>query len=155
MKIANDRVLTTPQQVNQEPDSTAISDQAQEARAKKLIEQAHRQSVSTPVSDIAKRLQELLSRQLTAYIAGVKDTKSVTRWANGEVNDMRIQNERQLRATYEIVQLLSNFDSDEVVRAWFISLNPHLDDISPSEAINQGQLKEARMAARAFVTGVY
>src|SRR5438105_2483560 len=117
-------------------DPMTVSEQDQEARARKLIEQAHRQSVSTPVNAIAKRLQQLLSRQLTAYIAGVKDTKSVARWANGEVNDIRLQNERQLRATYEIAQLLSNFDSDEVVRAWFISLNPHLDDISPSEAIN-------------------
>lgn len=38
-------------------------------------------------------------------------------------------------------------------RAWFIGLNPQLDDVSPAEAIHDGRLKEAKAAARAFVAG--
>jgi hypothetical protein len=46
------------------------------------------------------------------------------------------------------------FDSSRVVKAWFIGLNPQLDDESPAEAIREGRLKEAMNAARAFVAGV-
>jgi hypothetical protein len=118
-----------------------------------VLEQAHRQSVSASVSEITSFLQDLLSRRLVAYVAGVKDGKTVTRWANGEVTEARQESEQRLRTAYEIAQLLIRFDSPRIVRAWFIGLNPQLDDVSPAEAIHEGRLKEAKAAARAFVAG--
>ncbi len=118
-----------------------------------LIERAHRQSVHASVAEVAGYLQELLSRRLVAYIAGVKDAKTVTRWASGEVENVRHDNEKRLRTAYEIAQLLVRFDSPRVVKAWFIGLNPQLGDTSPAEAIHDGELKEAMSAARAFVAG--
>jgi hypothetical protein len=88
-----------------------------------------------------------------AYIAGVKDAKTVTRWASGEVENVRDENEKRLRTAYEIAQLLVRFDSPRVVKAWFIGLNPQLDDTSPAEVIHDGDLKAAMSAARAFVAG--
>lgn len=119
----------------------------------RLAERAHRQSVHASVAEVAGYLQELLSRRLTAYIAGVKDAKTVTRWASGEVENARYENEQRLRTAYEIAQLLVRFDSPRVVKAWFIGLNPQLGDVSPAEAIHDGELKEAMSAARAFVAG--
>jgi hypothetical protein len=49
--------------------------------------------------------------------------------------------------------LLLSQDSPRTVRAWFIGLNPQLGDVSPAEAIHDGQLKEALAAARAFMAG--
>jgi len=118
-----------------------------------LIERAHRQSVHASAAEVAGYLQELLSRRLVAYIAGVKDAKTVTRWASGEVENVRHENEKRLRTAYEISQLLVFFDSPRVVKAWFIGLNPQLGDVSPAEAIHDGELKEAMSAARAFVAG--
>lgn len=118
-----------------------------------LIDRAHRQSVYASVAEVAGYLQELLSRRLVAYIAGVKDAKTVTRWASGEVENVRHDNEKRLRTAYEIAQLLVRFDSPRVVKAWFIGLNPQLGDVSPAEAIHDGELKEAMSAARAFVAG--
>ncbi len=118
-----------------------------------LIERAHRQSVHASAAEVAGYLQELLSRRLVAYIAGVKDAKTVTRWASGEVENVRHENEKRLRTAYEIAQLLVFFDSPRVVKAWFIGLNPQLGDVSPAEAIHDGELKEAMSAARAFVAG--
>lgn len=118
-----------------------------------LIERAHRQSVHASTTEVSSYLQELLSRRLVAYIAGVKDAKTVTRWASGEVENVREENEKRLRTAYEIAQLLVRFDSPRVVKAWFIGLNPQLDDVSPAEAIHDGELKEALSAARAFVAG--
>ncbi len=118
-----------------------------------LIERAHRQSVHASTAEVVGYLRELLSRRLVAYIAGVKDAKTVTRWASGEVENVRDENEKRLRTAYEIAQLLVRFDSPRVVKAWFIGLNPQLDDTSPAEAIHDGDLKAAMSAARAFVAG--
>lgn len=119
-----------------------------------LSRTVHRQATAAPVSEIAGVLQELLSRRLTAYIAGVSDGKTVGRWASGEVMEIRDHmTEQRLRATYEITQLLMTHDSAQTVKAWFIGLNPQLGDVSPAEAIHEGLLKESFAAARAFVVG--
>ncbi|MGH2561443.1 MAG: XRE family transcriptional regulator [Thermomicrobiales bacterium] len=112
----------------------------------------HRQAMAAPVSEIAGLLQDLLSRRLTAYMAGVKDGKTVTRWASGEVTVIREhETEQRLRAAYEIVQLLLTHDSPQTVKAWFIGLNPELGDMAPAEAIHTGRLQDAFLAARAFL----
>ncbi|MGH3144603.1 MAG: XRE family transcriptional regulator [Rubrobacter sp.] len=121
--------------------------------ARVLVEQAHREAVGASLGDVADFLREVLGSRLVAYVAGVKDAKTVTRWARGEVGEARWESERRLRAVYEIAQLLVRFDSPKVVKAWLIGLNPQLDDESPAEAIKEGRLKEAMVAARAFVAG--
>jgi hypothetical protein len=118
-----------------------------------VISQAHRDATSASVQQVASELQSLLTRRFTAVVAGVKDGKTVTRWASGETTDIRVESEQRLRTAYEIARLLLQFDSPQTVRAWFIGLNPQLDDVSPIEAIHDGRLKEALSAARAFVAG--
>ncbi len=118
----------------------------------RVVGHVHRQAIETSVPDIAATLQDILSRRLVAYVAGVKDAKTVSRWANGEVA-ARDESEKRLRVAFEIAQLLLQFDSPRVVKAWFIGLNPQLGDVSPADTIRDGKLKEAMIAARAFVTG--
>ncbi|HET8626220.1 MAG TPA: hypothetical protein VFL91_02315 [Thermomicrobiales bacterium] len=118
-----------------------------------LAEQAHNLSTRVTIQEAARSLQDLLSRRLTAYMLGVKDAKTITRWASGEVTTIRYESEERLRCAYEIVQLLTQFDTRQIVRAWFIGLNPQLGDVSPAQAIRDGQLKEALGAARAFIAG--
>jgi hypothetical protein len=119
-----------------------------------LVQQTYRRSMEAPVSEIAGFLQELLSRRLTAYIAGVTSGKTISRWASGEVTEVRDhETERRLRTSYEIAQLLLDRDSAQTVKAWFIGLNPQLGDVSPAEAIREGKLKESLAAARAFAVG--
>lgn len=119
-----------------------------------LEHRAHRQATAAPVNEVARVLQEILSRRLTAYIAGVGDGKTVSRWANGEVAEIRdYTTEQRLRRAYEIVQLLMSYDSSQTIKAWFIGLNPQLGDTSPAEALHDGRLKEALAAAKAFTAG--
>jgi hypothetical protein len=116
--------------------------------------QAYRQSLDASVREVSARLQELLTRRLTAYIAGVDAGKTVARWANGEISEIRDPDvEQRLRTAYQIALLLLSQDAPQTVRAWFIGLNPQLGDVSPAEAIHDGQLKEALAAARAFMAG--
>lgn len=118
-----------------------------------VVQNAYREATIKPVSEIAQTLQGLLSRRLTAYIVGVKDGKTISRWATGETTDIREDSEIKLRTAYELVKLITNFDSEQVARAWMIGLNPQLDDSSPAEMIHEGRLKEVRAAARAFIVG--
>ncbi len=122
-----------------------------EVKTENLSHLIHRQATSASISEIARHLQEVLSRRLTAFAAGVQDGKTVTRWASGEVTEIRdIEVEQRLRTTFEISQLLLLQESPQTVKAWFIGMNPELDDVSPIEAIHDGDLKGALIAARVF-----
>jgi hypothetical protein len=117
----------------------------------------HRQAVEASVQAMASLLSELLSRRMTAFVVGVDNVKTVSRWISGEVTQIRDPAvETRLRAAFEIATMLMQVDSPEVVRAWFISLNPQLGDATPVAVIHNGQseeLKEVISAARAFATG--
>ena len=122
-----------------------------EAKTENISQRIHRQATAASISDIARFVQEVLSRRLTAYAAGVQEGKTVTRWASGEVTEIRdFEVEQRLRTTYEIVLLLLVHESPHSVKAWFIGMNPELDDVAPVEAIRNGQLKDAMNAAHVF-----
>lgn len=125
-----------------------------EDRLSLAITDAHRQAISTPLNEMAHALQTLLSRRIAAYIAGVNDGKTVTRWANGEVSEIRDpETEQRLRTTYEIFLLLMQHESVHTVKAWFIGLNPQLGDVAPIDALREGRLRDTIAAARAFAIG--
>lgn len=112
----------------------------------------HRQATEASLVEVAGTLQDVLSSRLTAYLTGVKSTKTVARWVSGEITDIRdYETEQKLRAAYEITQLLLRYDAPETIRAWFIGMSPELDDRAPAEAIREGCLKDAMGAARAFI----
>lgn len=113
----------------------------------------HRRAMQASVSDAASLLQDLLSQRITAFITH-KDSKTVSRWVNGESTEIRDkETERRLRTAYEIALLLLAHDSPQTVKAWFISMNPQLDDASPAEVLREGELRDVVSAARAFVVG--
>ena len=114
--------------------------------------EAHERAVIFEIKDVARYLQEALGQKLVAYMADVNDPKGVGRWAQG-TQAPRDDAERRLRAAFQIFHLLLGEDSPHVIRAWFIGMNPQLDDDSPAEAIHDGRLKDALEAAKAFVAG--
>lgn len=120
--------------------------------ARSAASEAHERAVSFEVKDVARYLQEVLGQKLVAYMADVSDPKRVGRWAQG-AQAPRDEAERRLRAAFQIFHLLLAEESPHVIRAWFIGMNPQLDDDSPAEAIREGRLKETLAAAKAFVAG--
>lgn len=114
--------------------------------------QAHEKTVTVDIDGIAAYLQEALGEKLVGYMAGVEDPKGVGQWAKG-TQKPRADAESRLRAAYQIYHLLLSGDAPHVVRAWFIGMNPQLDDDSPAEAIRDGRLKETLAAARSFISG--
>lgn len=115
-------------------------------------EEAHRRAVESTIQDVVGYLQEVLGQKLVAYIAGVSDPRTVARWAAGE-RSPRQDHEQRVRCAYQIFQLLLAEEAPHTVRAWFLGLNPQLDDESPAESIREGMFREVLMAAKAFIAG--
>jgi hypothetical protein len=114
--------------------------------------EAHRKTVESSIADIVAFLQEVFGQRLVAYLAGVSETRTVSRWAKGETPP-RPASEARLREAYYIFRLLNTEESPHTVRAWFVGLNPQLDDESPATAIRDDRGRDVRVAAKAFLAG--
>ena len=115
---------------------------------------AHRAAMAASFADVVRELAETLGKKLTAYIAGVKDTRGIDRWIAG-AEPYNGADER-LRLAYVVALTLREGDHPRVVQAWFTGLNPELDDRSPIRLLAEGTEDEARAvlgAARAFRAG--
>jgi hypothetical protein len=114
------------------------------------VRKAHRAAVQTEFAELVSVLDEVLGRSLVAFLAGV-DKKTVGRWISG--TSPHAENEARVRCAFQAAQLLLSKDSEHTVRAWFIGLNPQLDDVSPAEALRAGQTRDVMVAAKSFVLG--
>ena len=115
---------------------------------------AHRTATAAPFTDVVRDLAATLGKKLTAYLAGVKDTRAIDRWIAGA--DHYKGAEQRLRRAYVVALTLREGDYPRVVQAWFTGLNPELDDRSPIRLLAEGTEDEARAvlgAARAFRAG--
>jgi hypothetical protein len=115
-------------------------------------QEAHRRVTESSIQQIAQYHDEVLGRKLGALLAGVKDQKAVAQWASGG-REPRTAAEERLRVGYQIFRLLLAAESPHTVRAWFIGLNPQLNDESPILVIQEGRFREAMVAARAYIAG--
>lgn len=107
---------------------------------------AHNLAARMPVAAVAGYMQDTLGQRLTAVIARVGDTKAVGQWAKG-TRRPHPKVEARLRHAFQVVQLLMQVESSETVRAWFLGMNPELDDQSPALMIAddpQAVLKAAK-----------
>lgn len=107
-------------------------------------------AVGQPISNAVANLQEVLGQRLTAVIAGTTDGKAVWQWAKGERRP-HPQTEKRLPDAYQVARLLLEREAPEVVRAWFIGMNPELDDTAPALVIAEDP-KLVLSAARAFLS---
>lgn len=110
---------------------------------------AYEQSVRLPTEQVTRFLLEVLGRSLVMRLAKVTDPNAVGNWASG-ARQPRTANEQRLRTAYRAFQTVSLADSEHAARAWFIGLNPQLDDQTPIDAISEDRLKDVVVAAEAF-----
>jgi hypothetical protein len=92
---------------------------------------AHRQASRTSVAEIAAYLQSTLGPTLTAVVLGIKDVKAVGQWARSQ-RQPRPAQEKALREAFQVVAYLADVEQPDVIRAWFMGMNPELDDRSPA-----------------------
>jgi hypothetical protein len=117
---------------------------------------AHRRSIQATLAEIVEELAQILGKKLTAYIGGVKDTRVIDRWIEGGVEPYR-HADRRIRLAYQIAKTLSEHESPRVAQAWFIGLNPELQDRTPVRLLRDGDPEktgpELLNAMRAFLAG--
>ncbi|MGI8686144.1 MAG: XRE family transcriptional regulator [Acidimicrobiales bacterium] len=112
---------------------------------------AHRVSVQWDLDHIAKYLQDQLGQKLVGHIAKA-DPKTVGHWARGEQRP-RAETEKRIRMAFQVFHLLLGEDDAHTVRAWFIGINPQLDDQAPADAIREDRLGDVWVAAQAYIAG--
>src|SRR5581483_8124575 len=76
---------------------------------------AHRRAMRAPFAKIVAELAEILGKKLTAYVGGVKDTRVIERWIQGDVEEPYRDADRRTRLAYQIAKTLSEHDSAGVV----------------------------------------
>ena len=65
-------------------------------------------ALQTEWSEVVRSVHDLLGRKLTAYLAGMRDTKAVTRWIDGTTNQTRsVAVEQRVLEAYVISELLT------------------------------------------------
>lgn len=95
-------------------------------------------------------LVQTLGKSLTASIVG-RDLKTIRRWLSGQ-GPRRDDEKRRIWDLLQIVELLLATNSSSTVYAWFIGMNPDLDDESPADLLAEdGRARSVMAAARAFV----
>jgi hypothetical protein len=107
--------------------------------------------VQLSAQDISSELARVLGRQLLGIIVD-KGARTIQRWIAGE-NSPGAEEERRLRDAYQVYLTLAAAEGDHTIRAWFMGMNPQLDDEAPADAIAAGRAKDVMSAARAFVNG--
>lgn len=123
------------------------------AKVRDASTEAHRKTVESSIADIAAFLQDAMGQRLIAYMVSVEDPKTVGRWGSEKRLPQDPATEQKLRAAYQVFRLLATEESPHTVRAWFVGLNPQLDDESPATAIREGRIRDALVAAKAFLAG--
>jgi len=117
--------------------------------------EAHREAITLAFPELVSRLTGYIGRKLTAYVAGVKDVRSVDGWIKG--NSPYGDAEERLRLAFQVVRTLIDHDSPRVVQAWLTGVNPELGDRIPLRLLREGDLNlvgpEVMGAARAFIAG--
>lgn len=117
--------------------------------------EAHREATSLPFPKLVARLAALIGRKLTAYVAGVKDVRTVDGWIHGNSSYRDV--EPRLRLTFQVVRTLTDYDSQRIVQAWLTGVNPELGDRVPIRLLREGDLNvigpEVMAAVRAFIAG--
>lgn len=103
---------------------------------------------SNDVAQIVKELLDAFGPSLLAFVMDV-DTRSLHRWAAG--TGVRYESEKRLRDVYGIYRLLLEKEEPPTVRAWFMGMNPQLDDLSPAEVVREASARDVMAAARAFL----
>src|SRR5712692_2701141 len=98
------------------------------------LAKSHERAMRASPAELAAYLQDLFGQKLVALIAGVDDPKAIGAWARGKRRPQP-EAERRLRAAVQIAELLLQYEAPQTVRAWFVGMNPYLDDRSPTLVI--------------------
>lgn len=100
------------------------------------------------VAEIVRELTEVLGSSLLSFIMAV-DNRSLQRWVAG--HGIRYESEKRIRDLDAVFSLLRQKEEPATIRAWFMGMNPQLDDASPAEVMRDGSARDVMATARAYL----
>jgi hypothetical protein len=118
-----------------------------------LFTQLHEQTIRLDIHEVVRRLNGHLGATLVATLAGARDRKLPYRWAQSDGPTPKDEAITRLHAAHAICKALADAENEYVVRAWFIGVNPRLDDCQPVIALREGRIGQTMAAAKAFIDG--
>ena len=104
---------------------------------------AHAAATRLDPAELVSELRSILGARLVAYLGEVKETRAVRQWADGERRISNPQTAQRLRIAYQAAKMLIDHDDAMTVQAWFLGLNPMLDDRSPARVLTDEPLDDA------------
>lgn len=115
---------------------------------------AHQEVIRASTQEVVKKLVDLLGARLVAYIGGVGETRAVREWMADR--EPRGDTAARLREALTIALMLESREKPATIQAWFMGLNPQLDDRAPARLLRDGDTDAQSAvlgAARAFLIG--
>lgn len=117
---------------------------------------AYRKGIEADLKTMASTLVDVMGKTIVAGIVGIRNPKTISRWASGEVTNVRDRySEERLVAMYQVVSFLQEYIGNDTIRAFMLGMAPELDDEAPAIALREGNFKGAMIAARNLVAGGY
>jgi len=135
-----------------EPSAESAGINAMPEWAERAIRDALRRAARASSAEMASYLQGLFGQKLAAVITGIDDPKTVGRWVRGQAPQEA--HAARLRDAFHVAMLLEITESRETARAWFLGMNPDLDDWTPARVIADDPAKGGKrvmQAARNFL----
>lgn len=118
-----------------------------------LLTNTHNRTTVQDIHETTRQLVSQLGPTAVSYLAGSKDSKQASKWQQADGPEPRQEPRRRLLAAHRAWQMIATAENDYVARNWFIGANPRLEELSPLEALREGQIKQVIDAATAFWEG--
>jgi len=117
--------------------------------------EVYRQSLLEDLAPVIDMLRQTLGVGAVAKLAGVRETRAVHQWADGERSVRSRTVEAKLRLAFQAVALLTQEYSPDIAARWFEHPCPQLGYRSPSGVLASSGPEDAGpsliSAARGFV----
>jgi hypothetical protein len=124
-------------------------------RGESLEAAVHAECVKLLFPELVALLVQIIGRKLTAYIASVKDVRTVDKWMTG--TEPYRGPDTRLRTAYHVAKLIGTRHTPQVVQSWLMGLNPELDDHAAATLLREGEIEvvgpAVLRAARVFIAG--
>lgn len=117
-----------------------------------IRKEAHENSTKLPIHEVSAFLEGLLGQRLTAHLVNVSNHRLVGKWSKGHQEPGSADIQDRLRPIYQIAFLLSKYEAPYTVRAWFIGMNPDLNDKMPAELIQKKNFAPVLQAAITYIS---
>jgi len=147
-----DQISSDYSQVSQHI-GTASKKYAKTGKKLNGTESGYHQATKLDIREVVQTLKSQLGTAAVVTLCGCKDTKRPTKWVKADGPMPSQSSQDRLRAAFRAWHLITETESVETARVWFMTSNPFLGEISPVLALHDGKVAEVMAAAKNFVTG--